>query len=220
MSGFSWDWAYALSILPELLRGLMITVQATLLATAIALPLGLVLILIRVAGIPVVSRAVWFLIEFLRGTPFLIQLYFIFYVMPNYGVTLSPFTTGVIALGIYGAARAAELYRAGIEALPPGQWEACMALGLPLPYVWRGVVMPQVVPVVTPMLGNLVIVMFKDSAVLSTITVLELVATAKDIGVMTFRYLEPLTLAGLLFWIVSYAAAHGVRHLEARHAGR
>lgn len=220
MSGFSWDWAYALSILPELLHGLAITVQATLLATAIALPLGLVLILIRVAGIPAVSQIVWFLIEFLRGTPFLIQLYFIFYVMPNYGVTLSPFTTGVVALGIYGAARAAELYRAGIESVPPGQWEACMVLGLPLTYVWRGVVLPQVVPVATPMLGNLVIVMFKDSAVLSTITVLELVATAKDIGVMTFRYLEPLTLAGVLFWVVSYAAAHGVRRLEARHAGR
>jgi polar amino acid transport system permease protein len=220
MSGFSWDWAYALSIMPDLLEGLLVTVQATLLATAIALPLGLVLMLLRVAAIPVVSPLVGFLVEFLRGTPFLIQLYFIFYVLPNYGVLLSPFVTGVLALGVYGAARAAELYRAGIEAVPAGQWEACMALGLPLSYVWRGVVLPQVVPVVTPMLGNLVIVMFKDSAVLSTITVLELVARAKDVGVMTFRYLEPLTLAGVLFWIVSYAAARGVRRLETHHAGR
>ena len=220
MSGFAWDWAYALSIMPDLLEGLLVTVQATLLATAIALPLGLVLMLLRVAAIPVVSPLVGFFVEFLRGTPFLIQLYFIFYVLPNYGVLLSPFVTGVLALGVYGAARAAELYRAGIEAVPVGQWEACMALDLPLSYVWRGVVLPQVVPVVTPMLGNLVIVMFKDSAVLSTITVLELVARAKDVGVMTFRYLEPLTLAGVLFWIVSYAAARGVRRLETHHAGR
>ncbi len=220
MSGFSWDWGFAASILPELLHGLLITVQATALATLIALPLGLVMMLLRAAGIPFVSRAVWLLIEFLRGTPFLIQLYFIFYVLPDYGLLFSPFATGVLALGVYGAARAAEFYRAGIEALPVGQWEASMALGLPLPYVWKGVVMPQVAPVVAPMLGNLVIALFKDSAVLSTITVLELVATAKDIGVMTFRYLEPLTLAGVLFWIVSYAAARGVRRLETPHAGR
>lgn len=220
MSGFSWDWAYALSIMPDLLEGLLVTVQATLLATAIALPLGLVLMLLRVAAIPVLSPLVGFFVEFLRGTPFLIQLYFIFYVLPNYGILLSPFVTGMLALGVYGAARAAELYRAGIEAVPPGQWEACMALGLPLSYVWRGVVLPQVVPVVAPMLGNLVIVMFKDSAVLSTITVLELVARAKDVGVMTFRYLEPLTLAGVLFWIVSYVAARGVRRLETHHASR
>lgn len=219
MSGFSWDWGYALSILPELLHGLGITVQATLLATLIALPLGLVFALLRLAAVPLLSPAVSFVVEFLRGTPFLVQLYFIFYVLPNYGVLLSPFVTGVLALGVYGAARGAELYRAGIEAVAPGQWEASLALGLPLRYLWRGVVLPQVAPVVAPMLGNLVIVMFKDSAVLSTITVLELVATAKDIGSFTFRYLEPLTLAGLLFWVVSYAAARGIRRLEARHGG-
>lgn len=219
MSGFSWDWGFALSIMPELLRGLWTTVQATVLGAAIALPLGLVLALVRIAAIPVISDVTWFAIEFLRGTPFLIQLFFVFYVLPDYGLFLSPFATGVWALGIYSAARASELYRAAIESVPPGQWEACQALGLPIGYVWRGVVLPQVRPVVAPMLGNLVIVMFKDSAVLSTITILELVARAKDVGIQTFRYLEPLTLAGVLFWIVSYAAARGVRRLEGRHAG-
>jgi polar amino acid transport system permease protein len=219
MSGFDWNWGFAVSILPALLRGLAVTVQSTVLATLIAVPLGLVLILIRLARIPVVSPAAWFVIEFLRGTPFLIQLYFVFYVLPNYGLILSPLVTGVIALGIYGAARGAELYRAGIEAVAPGQWEACMVLGLPLAYVWKGVILPQVVPIVTPMIGNLIIVMFKDSAILSTITVLELVARAKDVGVMTFRYLEPLTMAGFLFWVVSYAAACGLRRLEKQHAG-
>ena len=101
-----------------------------------------------------------------------------------------------------------------MEAIPAGQWEACQVLGLPLSYVWSGVVLPQLRPVVAPMLGNLVIVMFKDSAVLSTITVLELVAHAKDIGIQSFRYLEPLTLAGALYWAVSYAAALGVRRIE------
>lgn len=218
MSGFNWDWSFALSILPELLQGLSTTLLVTAISAVIAIPLGLVLILIRLARIPIISPAVWFMVEFLRGTPFLVQLYFIFYVLPNYGVILSPLVTGVLALGVYSAARAAELYRAGLESIPAGQWEACQVLGLPLGHVWTAIILPQLAPVVIPMLGNLVIVMFKDSAVLSTITVLELVARAKDIGVNTFRYLEPLTLAGFLFWVVSYAAARGIRHLELRGA--
>jgi polar amino acid transport system permease protein len=218
MSGFNWDWSFAFSILPELLNGLATTLLVTAISAAIALPLGLALILIRLAGIPIISPAVWFMVEFLRGTPFLVQLYFIFYVLPNYGLTFSPLATGVFALGVYGGARAAELYRAGLEAIPAGQWEACQVLGLPLGHVWAAIILPQVAQVVIPMLGNLVIVMFKDSAVLSTITVLELVARAKDIGVTTFRYLEPLTLAGFLFWVVSYLAARGIRRLELRDA--
>jgi polar amino acid transport system permease protein len=218
MSGFAWDWSFALSILPQLLRGFALTILATSLSALIAIPLGLVWIAIRLADIRVVSTTVWFMVEFLRGTPFLIQLYFAFYVLPHYGLTLSPLATGILALGLYGSARTAEIYRAGLEAVPAGQWEACQVLGLPLAHVWCGVVLPQVATIVTPMLGNIVIVMFKDSAVLSTITVLELVARAKDIGIATFRYLEPLTMAGFLFWLVSYSAAHGVRALERRQA--
>lgn len=218
MSGFNWDWGFAISIMPILLEGLKVTVLATILGAAIALPLGLVLCLLRLAQIPVVTPIVWFFVEFLRGTPFLVQLYFIFYVLPNYGIMLSPLATGILALGIYGAARGAEFYRAALEAIPVGQWEAALTLGLPIPRVWTGVILPQMVPIATPMLGNLLIAMFKDTALLSTITVLELVARAKDVGLMNFRFLEPLTIAGLLFWMVSYTAARGLRYLENRHA--
>lgn len=218
MTGFSWDWAFAWSILPALLEGLWITIQATLAGSAIALPLGLVLCLLRLARLPVISGIAWLLVEFLRGTPFLVQLYFVFYVLPNYGLILSPLATGILALGIYSGARAAEFYRAALEAIPVGQWEASLTLGLPISRVWTGVILPQVVPIATPMLGNLVIAMFKDTAILSTITVLEVVARAREIGFLTFRYLEPLTMAGFLFWVVSYTAARGLRHLENRHA--
>lgn len=216
MSGFDWNWAFAWSVLPELLRGLSLTVQATLYSACIAFPLGLVLLLLRLARIPLVSQLAWFVVEFLRGTPFLVQLYLIFYVLPKYGLILSPFATGVVALGIYGGARCAELYRAGLQSIPTGQWEACLTLGLPLPNVWMRVILPQVLAVVIPMLGNILIVMFKDSAMLSTITVLEVVARAKAVGIESFRYLEPLTIAGFMFWIVSYPAARGVKYLEQR----
>ena len=220
MSGFQWDWAFAWSIMPALLAGLWVTVQATVVGAAIAVTFGLLWSVIRLAGIPLVTPAVWFMVEFIRGTPFLIQLYIAFYMLPNYGIVMSPFMTGALSLGFYGSCRAAELYRAGLESIPAGQWEACLALGVPIRWVWTGVVLPQIVPVVIPMLGNLVIVMFKDSAVLSTITVVELVTQAKTVGLQTFRFLEPLTLAGVLFWVVSYAVARGVRLVEERHAAR
>jgi polar amino acid transport system permease protein len=213
-----WDWAYAQSVLPSLLEGLKITVFATVIGSAIAVIFGFVLAMARLARIPILSLLIWFLVEFLRGTPFLVQLYFVFYVLPNYGILFSPLTTGIVALGIYGSARAAELYRAALETVPLGQWEACLTLGLPLRRVWSGIIFPQMWPIAVPMLGNLIIAMFKDTAILSTITVLELVARAKDAGFQSFRYLEPLTIAGILFWAVSYPAARGLRLLEARHA--
>lgn len=219
MNGFSWDWAFAWSVLPALLEGLAITVQATIAGSVIALSFGLLWCVLRLARVPVLSHIVWFMVEFLRGTPFLVQLYFVFYVLPKYGIIFSPLVTGILALGIYGSARAAEFYRAALEAIPSGQWEASLTLGLPLGHVWMRIILPQMWPIAAPMLGNLVIAMFKDTAVLSTITVLELVARAKDAGFQSFRYLEPLTMAGILFWIVSYTAARGLRRLEDRHAG-
>jgi polar amino acid transport system permease protein len=220
MTGFQWDWVFAWNIMPALLAGLWVTIQATVVGAAMAVVLGLAWSLVRLAGVPLLTPAVWFMVEFIRGTPFLIQLYIAFYMLPSYGIVMSPFMTGVLTLGFYGSCRAAELYRAGLESIPAGQWEACLALGVPIRWVWTGVVLPQIVPVVIPMLGNLVIVMFKDSALLSTITVIELVAQAKTVGLQTFRFLEPLTIAGALFWVVSYAVARGVRAVEERHAAR
>lgn len=218
MNATFWDWNHAWSVLPSLLEGLKITIFATVIGSAFAVTFGLVLCMVRLARVPVLSPVVWFLIEFLRGTPFLVQLYFAFYVLPYYGIIFSPLTTGTVALGIYGSARAAEFYRAALNTIPVGQWEACLTLGLPIRRVWSGIIFPQMWPIAVPMLGNLVIAMFKDTAVLSTITVLELVARAKNAGFQSFRYLEPLTIAGLLFWVVSYAAARGIRYLENRNA--
>jgi len=218
MNGFDWNWQFAWSVLPALLEGLQVTVHATIIASPIALSGGLLLCIVRLARLPVVSAVVGFAVEFLRGTPFLVQLYFVFYVLPQYGILFSPLATGILALGIYGSARSAEFYRAALEAIPGGQWEASLTLGLPVRKVWLRIILPQMWPIALPMLGNLIIAMFKDTAVLSTITVLELVARSKDVGIQTFRFLEPLTIAGILFWVVSYAAARGLWHLEKKIA--
>jgi polar amino acid transport system permease protein len=211
-----WDWGYAIDILPELLRGLLVTVQATLLGSAVAYALGLVFALVRRSRIPVLSQAVWLLVEFVRSTPLLVQLFFLYFVLPDLGIRFDAFTTGVIGLGLHYACYTAEVYRAGIEAVPKGQWEACTALSLPRSRVWTGVILPQAVPRVLPALGNYMISMFKETPLLLAISVLELVGAARETGSDTFRYIEPFTLAGIFFLLVSYPAGVLVRRLERR----
>jgi len=205
------DWSFALEILPTLGSALLITIQATVLGM-----LGLALALLRRSRLAVLSLPTAFVIEFVRSTPLLVQMYFLFYVLPLTGVQMSPLATGIVALGLHYATYCAEVYRAGIEAVPRGQLEAARALNMS---PWRtavGVVLPQAIPPVVPALGNYLVAMFKDTPLLSAITVVELLQQSKMIGSTTFRYTEPLTLVGVLFLALSLIAAWGVRGLEAR----
>ncbi|CAM4099976.1 ectoine/hydroxyectoine ABC transporter permease subunit EhuD [Bordetella muralis] len=209
------DWAFAWEILPALGSALIITIQATVLGMALAIVLGLVLAMLRRMRSRWISVPVAVLIEFVRSTPLLVQMYFLFYVLPQSGLQLSPLVTGILALGLHYAAYCAEVYRAGIESVPRGQVEAATALNLS---PWRtavGVVLPQAIPPVVPALGNYLVAMFKDTPLLSAITVVELLQQSKIIGSATFRYTEPLTLVGVLFLLLSLIAAWGVRRLEA-----
>jgi len=214
MTGFSWDWHFVRAIIPYLICGLEVSVEATFFGTLLALVLGLIWSILRLAEIPYVSRIFDFIVHFLRGTPFLIQLYFLFYALPQYGISLPPLLTGVIGLGLFYGAVASEIYRAGIEHVAPGQWDACLSLGLPIPWVWTRIVLPQAVRAVLPVLGNIPIVMFKDTALLSVITVSELLGNARDAAQMEYRFIEPLTMAAALYFIVSYASVQGIRRLE------
>ncbi|CAB3717277.1 L-cystine transport system permease protein YecS [Achromobacter deleyi] len=210
------DWSFALEILPTLGSALIITIQATVLGMLVAVTLGLALALMRRSRLAIVSLPTAFVIEFVRSTPLLVQMYFLFYVMPLTGVQMSPLATGIVALGLHYATYCAEVYRAGIEAVPRGQLEAARALNMS---PWRtavGVVLPQAIPPVVPALGNYLVAMFKDTPLLSAITVVELLQQSKMIGSSTFRYTEPLTLVGVLFLVLSLVAAWGVRGLEAR----
>jgi len=214
----TWDWSFAWGILPELLEGLAVTVQITLIGSAIAMVLGLVIAVVRHSKLPVISALVGGLVQFIRGTPLLVQAFFLFFVFPSYGLTLPALATGIIAIGVHYSAYAAEAYRAGIESVPRGQWEAATALSLSPRRRWTVVVLPQAIRAVIPSLGNYVIAMFKDSAILAAITVVEVLNTAQAIGSDSFRYLEPLTLAALLYLLVSYPAAKLIRRLEHRLA--
>lgn len=210
------DWHFAWELVPTLLPALWITVQATLAGTAIALTVGLALALARRSHVRYLAWSAAAFVEFVRSTPLLVQLYFLFYVLPDAGLKLSPFATGAIGLGLHYSTYCSEVYRAGIESVARGQWEAAAALNLGRRHTLMRIIIPQAIPPVIPALGNYVIAMFKDTPLLSAITVVELLQTAKMTGAQTFRYVEPLTLVGVLFLVLSLVSAAGVRRLEHR----
>lgn len=218
MKEIIFDWAFALSLLPELTNALWVTVSATIFGMALAMVLGLFWTVLRKSKNMVLYWFATTVVEFFRSTPLLIQVYFLFYVLPDAGIRLTPFQTGVLALGIHYSAYLAEVYRAGIDGVPEGQWEAAKALNLSKVHTFKSIILPQALPPIIPALGNYLIAMFKDTPMLSAITVLELLQTAKIVGAETFRYIEPLTLVGAFFLVLSLISARGVRFLEKRYA--
>jgi polar amino acid transport system permease protein len=188
------------------------------LGSVVALVLGLVIAVVRRAKVPVLDQVLWAVVEFIRSTPLLVQVFFLYFALPRFGVTLSALTVGVIGLGVHYATYTSEVYRAGIDAVPRGQWEAATALSLSPGRTWTGVILPQAIPRVLPALGNYVISMFKEVPLLLAISVIEVVNKAKELGSATFRFTEPYTIAGLLFLVLSYPASILIRRLERRRA--
>jgi polar amino acid transport system permease protein len=204
--------------MPTLLEGFKITILATILGAAVAMVVGLALAIARRSPVAAISRTVGFVSEFIRGTPLLVQLYFIFYVLPDIGIRLSPLTAGVIGIGIHYATYTAEVYRAGIENVSRGQWEAAKATNLTTRQAWIHVILPQAIPPMIPALANYFIAMFKETPLLSAITVLELMNQAKSIANSNYRYIEPMTLVGVFFLVISLVSVVGLRWLEERYA--
>lgn len=212
-----WDWAFAIDILPTLLSGLKITIIATILGAAVAAVLGLVFALLRRSPNRLVSRTTGFVVEFIRGTPLLVQLYFIFYVLPDLGIRLPPLTAGVIGMGLHYATYFSEVYRGGIEAVPRGQWEAARATNLTMRQTWVNVILPQAIPPMIPAMANYLLAMFKETPLLSAITVLELMNQAKSVANSSYRYVEPMTMVGVFFLVISLISVVALRWLERRY---
>jgi polar amino acid transport system permease protein len=213
-----WDWQYSGDILPDLLSGLRYTVIATLAGYLIALVLGLAWTLLRRTPSRAFNQTIRWITEFIRSTPLIPQLYFVFFVLPAWGITIGSLTAGIITLGVHYSTYTAEVYRAGIADVPKGQWEACTALNLPKSRVWLDVILPQAIRRVIPTLGNYLIAMFKDSPMLLAINVAELLFSAYKVGAQSLQFLEPITLVGLLFVVVSVISSILVRRLERRYA--
>jgi polar amino acid transport system permease protein len=211
-----WDWNFAWSILPTLLSASLITIEATVLGFAVAAVLGLAFAIGRMFGPKWLRLPLAGAIEFIRSTPLLIQIFFVYFVFPEFGLTLDAMTAGVSAIGLHYATYCSEVYRAGLANIPRGQWEASIALNLTSYHTFRDVIIPQAIPPIVPALGNYLVALFKETPLLSAIAVLELMQTAKMIGSETFRYTEPITLVGIIFLVFSLFAAAIIRLIERR----
>lgn len=216
----NFDLAYMTEITPLLLKGAVVTIQATVLGTLLAAILGLGLAILNRSRFRLVRHATTAAMLFVRNTPLLIQLFFLFYILPQYGIALPAFLTGTIALGIHYSTYMAEVYRAGIAAVPRGQWEAAYALNMSRPQMWRRVILPQAIPPIIPALGNYAVSMMKETPLLATVGILELLGMALFEAARTYRYYEPLTMVGIIFLIFSLVSAVIIRMLEKRFAAR
>jgi polar amino acid transport system permease protein len=214
-----WSWPYTFEILPVLARAALITIEATLLGFFIAAILGLVLAVLRIA-IPALAWPISAIVELIRSTPLLIQIFFLFFVFPSFGIVLDAFAAGVLALGLHYGAYCSEVYRAGLEGVHRGQWEASAALNLSPWTTFKDIIIPQAIPPLVPALGNYLVALFKETPLLSAIAVLELMQTAKILGSETFRYTEPMTLVGLFFLVMSLASSALIRTVERVLNGR
>ncbi|MEU1282017.1 ectoine/hydroxyectoine ABC transporter permease subunit EhuD [Streptomyces sp. NPDC005805] len=212
----TWDWSAVADFMPRFWDGVLLTLQILVLGSLISFTLGLVWALAFRAPSRFVRWPVNAFTEFVRTTPLLVQLFFLYFVLPEWGIQFSALTTGIIAIGLHYSTYTAQVYRAGIEAVPPGQWEAATALSLPAHRTWTAVILPQAIRRITPALGNYVIAMLKDTPLLAAIGVLELLQQSRLESASTFQYTEPLTVIGIAFILIAYPASLLVRTLERR----
>ena len=220
MSGASKFVEHSIEFLPILLQGAFVTVQVTVLSFALSSVIGLVFALMKLSHWRPVALTAGTLVNVIRGLPIIVQLFYIYFVLPDIGVQLSAFQAGVIGLGIAYSAYQAENFRAGIEAVDHGQMEAAQAIGMRMPMIMRRVILPQAFRIALPPYGNTLVMMLKDSSLVSTITVAEMTRAGQLIASSTFQNMTVYTLVALLYLLMSLPLVYALRRLEARLGAR
>jgi len=205
---------------PTLLKGAGLTVLISVISMAVAIVLGLVLVLMRLYGGVPISTIAQAYIEIYRGTPLLIQLYILYYGLPNIGISLNPLSAAIIGLGMNYAAYEAELYRGGINSVSKGQTEAALSLGMTQGLALRRIILPQAFRVALPGITNDFIALFKDSSLVSVIAMVELTKTYTILATNTLRFFELGLIVALLYFGMSYPLSIIARRLEERLKGK
>jgi polar amino acid transport system permease protein len=201
-----------------ILQGAPMTVLVSALSIFFATILAVIGALGRLSANPVLNAIGSFYVSLFRGTPLLLQIFFIFFALPRLGVVLDAVPAGVTALALNYGAYMTEIFRAGIQAVPPGQREAAQALGMREQLLMRRVVLPQAVRIVVPAIGNEFIAMIKDSALVSIITVHETLFLAQRIGRSAFQPVAALIIAGAVYWTLTIVFSFFQERLERRLA--
>ena len=204
----------ATEFMPILLQGVGLTILVTLGSLVLSTLLGLLWAMMRVSGIRVLSWTSACLINLIRGIPIIVLLFYLYFVMPDFGITLTALQAAILGLGIAYSAYQAENFRAGIEAIDKGQIEAAQTIGMGWWLTMRRVILPQAVRIVLPPYGNVMIMLLKDSSQASTITVAELALQGKLIASSTFKNTSVFTLVALMYLTMSIPLILLVRHFE------
>ncbi len=197
-----------------LLGGLLITVELTLVVIVLSLICGL---FVALAGMSRITPVRWLIksyIEVICGTPLLLQLIYVYYVLPSIGIRLDAFAAGVLALTLNYSAYISEVYRGGILAISRGQHDAAAALGMTHALAMRRIILPQAIRIIIPTLGNYFIGLFKDTALASAVSIQELVYTAQVRAALSFQYFTLYTIVAAMYFAVSFPAARLVGYLE------
>lgn len=202
--------------LPEIASGIAVTLALWVAGMFLGVLLGFIVATLRRYGSPLLSIPLGAAVEVLRGTPFLIQIFLVYYGGPFIGISLDPIPCGLLGLSIYAAAYYSEIFRAGYAAVPTGHVEAGECLGLSRGQIIRRILLPEMALIVLPPSVNLAVILLKESAVLSIITVPELTTTVSAIGSQEYAFLEAIFLLALIYWFIVEAAARLGRAAEAR----
>ena len=204
----------ALDFLPILLSGAVVTLQVTVASFLLSSVIGLVLALMMVSKVRTISLFAITVVNLIRGLPIIVQLFYIYFVLPEFGIQLTAMQAGIIGLGIAYSAYQAENFRAGIQAIQQGQIEAAESLGMRGFMVMRRVVLPQAFRIALPPYGNTLVMMLKDSSLVSTITVVEMTRAGQLIASSTFENMTIYTLVALLYLSLSLPLSFALRRLE------
>jgi polar amino acid transport system permease protein len=201
-----------------ILGGVPVTIFVSITSILLAIVLAIFGALGRLSRTAPIYAIATLYVSLVRGTPLIVQIYFIYLALPQFGVVLDPLPSGIFALSFNYGAYLTEIFRAGVEAIPRGQREAAGALGMTEAQTMRKVVLPQAVRIVIPAIGNDFISMIKDSALVSLVTIQELFYRANNVGTQTFRNFEALLVAAFVYWIMTIVFSFFQERLEKRMA--
>jgi polar amino acid transport system permease protein len=203
---------------PYILGGVPITIVVSLCAIVFATMFAIIGALGRLSSVAPIYGAATLYVSMVRGTPLVVQIFFVYSALPQFGIVLPAFVAGVFALSFNYGAYMTEIFRAGIQAIPRGQIEAAGALGMTERHVMRRIVLPQAIRIVIPAIGNEFIAMIKDSALVSFVALQELFWRANTVGSQKFRSFETLIIAALIYWVLTIAFSLVQERLEKRMA--
>jgi polar amino acid transport system permease protein len=211
----AWDWEFVFTSGPVIvLQGVGVTIFVSVASIVFASLLAVLGALGRLSANPIPNAIASFYVSLIRGTPLLVQIYVIYFALPQLGIVLPAIACGILALSLNYGAYMTEVFRAGIQAVPRGQREAAQALGMPERHLFRRIVVPQAVRIVTPAIGNDFIAMLKDSALVSIITVHETLFLAQRLGRSALEPMTALLVAALVYWVLTIIFSYFQTRLE------